>query len=77
MISFYLFFGLVVGAVTYSKDGSGVHYFFESVILVSTLIPVLLFKQITSQGVPMHVVLVLAIMLLAGQWSTKGSSTAS
>jgi hypothetical protein len=72
MISFYLFFGLVVGAVTYSKDGSGVHYFFESMILISILIPVLLFKQITSQGIPIHVVLVLAIMLLAGQWSTKG-----
>jgi hypothetical protein len=72
IISCYLFFGLVLGVLTYSKDGSGVHYFFESVLLISTLIPVQMVKQISSRGHPIHLVLVLGIMLFAGQWSTKG-----
>jgi hypothetical protein len=71
MISFYLFFAVVLGVLTYSKQGSGVHYFFEIVVLLSTLIPVLIAKQVASHGYPIHLVFVLAIMLLVGQWSAK------
>ena len=71
ILSCYLFFALLFGVLTYSKDGSGIHYFFESVLLISTLVPVQIVKQINSRGYPIHLLLVLGIMLFAGQWSTK------
>jgi hypothetical protein len=70
LITHYLFFGIVFGTLTYSKDGSGVHYFFESILLVSILVPVLMVKQMNSQAYPIHFSLVLGIMLCAGQWSS-------
>jgi hypothetical protein len=71
IISCYLFLAVLLGVLTYSKNGSGVHYFFESVLLVSTLIPALMVKQTASLATPIDLVLVLGIMLFAGQWSTK------
>jgi hypothetical protein len=73
MIHCYLFSSVLLGVLTYSKDGSGVHYFFESVLLLSALIPVLIMIQVRSHGCPAHLVLVLGIMLFAGQWSTKAA----
>jgi hypothetical protein len=71
MLSCYLFFALLLGMVTYSKDGSGVHYFLESVILLCVLVPALLAKRIALRSPPVDLVLLLGIMLFAGQWSTK------
>jgi hypothetical protein len=71
MLSCYLFFALLLGMVTYSKDGSGVHYFLESVIVLCILVPALLAKRIALRNPPVDLVLLLGIMLFAGQWSTK------
>jgi hypothetical protein len=71
MLSCYLFFALLLGFLTYSKAGSGVHYFLESVILLCVLVPALLAKGIALRRHPADVILLLGIMLFAGQWSTK------
>ncbi len=71
MLSCYLFFALLLGFLTYSKAGSGVHYFLESVLLLSVLIPALLAKDIALRRHPADVILLLGIMLFAGQWSMK------
>jgi hypothetical protein len=71
IVSCYLFFGVLLGVLTYSKNGSGLHYFFESVLLMSALVPVVFVTQITRRVYPIDVLIVLGIMLFAGHWSTK------
>ena len=71
MLSCYLFFALLLGFLTYSKAGSGVHYFLESVLLLCALVPALLAKDIALRRHPADVILLLGIILFAGQWSMK------
>jgi hypothetical protein len=71
IVSCYLFFGVLLAVLTYSKDGSGLHYFFESVLLMSALVPVVIVKQIIRHVYPIEVLFVLGVMLFAGHWSTK------
>jgi len=69
MIACYVCAALVLGLVTYSKSASGVHYFFETALIVSALIPALIAREL-AHGRPFDLLLVLALMLFAGQWST-------
>lgn len=71
LLSCYLSFAVLLGVLTYSKDGSDVHYFLESAILLSVLVPSLLAKQIGLRTPPYDLVLLLGVMLLAGQWLTR------
>lgn len=68
LLACYLFFAVVLGAVTYSKDGSGIHYFFESALAVSVILSVAIVRQINAQPYRAYLVPVLALMLVAGQW---------
>ncbi len=71
LLTCYLLIGVALGALTYSKDGSGVHYFFESVLAISTILPVAIVRQLNARPYPAHLVLVLGVMLFAGQWLTN------
>jgi len=71
LISCYLGAAFVLGLLTYAKSASGIHYFFETVFLVSTLIPAMIAAELAKQRKPLDLLLVLLIMLFAGQWSTK------
>ena len=71
MLNCYLFFSLLLGLVSYSKEGSGVHYFLESVIVLNVVVAAFLARRVKLQTLPIDLVLILGIMLLAAQWSTK------
>jgi hypothetical protein len=77
LISCYLATAIVLGLLTYSKNASGVHYFFETALVVSSLVPALFAKELTTHGEPIDLLLILSIMLLAGQWSIKRSPAPS
>jgi len=67
MMGCYLAFTVLLGLLTFSKHGSGVHYFFECVLATSTLVPGLLAKRLEHGSHPIDLVLLLGVMLLAGQ----------
>jgi hypothetical protein len=71
LISCYLLVAVVLGLLTYCKQAGGIHYFFESVLIVSALVPALLVKRRMAPVCPLDLVLLLGIMLFAGQWLTK------
>lgn len=71
LVSCYLFFAVLLGLLTFCKEGGDVHYFFETVFLVCALIPALLASRVGSRAYPLDLILLLGIMLFAGQWSTK------
>lgn len=71
LIGCYLVSAVVLGVLTYSKDGSGTHYFFESVLAVSVLVPALIADKLPARVYPLDVVLALAVMLFMAQWMTK------
>ena len=71
MIACYLGAAIVLGLLTYSKSASGMHYFFETVFIVSTVVPALIAGELAKQRLPVDLLLVLTLMLFAGQWSTK------
>jgi hypothetical protein len=62
-----LFVAILLGLLTFCKEGSGLHYFFESVLLLSILVPALAANKLNRRIYPIDVVLVLCIMLFAGQ----------
>ncbi|HEV3482788.1 MAG TPA: hypothetical protein VGR97_10730 [Candidatus Acidoferrales bacterium] len=71
LISCYLLVAVVLGLLTYCKQAGGIHYFFESVLIVSVLVPALLAKRRMVPVCPLDLVLLLGIMLFAGQWLTR------
>lgn len=71
LIGCYLSVAVVLGLLTYCKQGGGIHYFFESVLIVSALVPALLAKRRMAPVYPLDLVLLLGIMLFAGQWPTR------
>jgi hypothetical protein len=68
LISCYLAVAVVLGLLTYSKYGSGVHYFFETALILSALVPAFFAKELTVHGRPIKLLFVFAIMVLTGQW---------
>jgi hypothetical protein len=71
LVGCYLFFAVLLGLVTFCKEAGGVHYFFETVFLVCALVPALLASRVRARLYPVDLILLLGIMLLGGQWSTK------
>jgi hypothetical protein len=70
LIGCYLFFASVLGLLTFCKEAGGVHYFFECLLVVCVLFPALLARQSARDVYPIDLVLVLGLMLIAGQWLT-------
>jgi len=77
MMACYLGVGIVLGLLTYAKSASGIHYFFESVFVVSTVVTALLAGELARQRMPVDLLLVLTLMLFAAQWSTKPAPRSS
>jgi len=66
LLGCYLACAVLLGLATIGKDGSGVRYFFECVLLISTLIPALLAKNIASGTSNAEIVFLLFVSLLCG-----------
>lgn len=71
MLACYLGAAVVLGLLTYSKSASGIHYFFETVLILSTLLAASISEEILEGRKPIDLLLVLGLTLFAGQWSTK------
>jgi hypothetical protein len=67
LLGCYLLLAVLAGLLTYSKKAGGVHYFFESVFLLCVLVPALLANRLARRVYPVELVLVLGLMLIAGQ----------
>src|SRR5438477_5232902 len=67
LVSCYLAIAIVLGLLTYAKNASGVHYFFETSFVLSAVITASIVKELFSRQHPLHLMIVLIIMLLAGQ----------
>lgn len=68
LMACYLACAVLLGVFTASKEGSGVHYFFESALLISAVVPALLAKRFAKRVDAADVVALLAIGLWAGHW---------
>jgi hypothetical protein len=71
LIASYLFVGLALGMLTYSKDGSGAHYFFESVFVLCAVVPAVIADKLPGRVYPMDLIVFLGVMLFLAQWQTK------
>jgi hypothetical protein len=67
LISYYLLWAVSLGGFTFCRSGSNIQYFLESVVVLSILFPVMLAGEINQRANPLDLVLVLGLMLLAGQ----------
>lgn len=70
MLMCYMVCAVVIGIVTIGKATAFIQYFFDTLFLVSVLVPALLAKKIEEGSFPADVVFLLAIALFAGQWYT-------
>jgi hypothetical protein len=68
LLTCYFASAVGLGLFTFSKPGSGTHYFFECVLLISAVVPALLANQFTKRAEAAYVVVLLAVGLWAGQW---------
>jgi hypothetical protein len=70
MLLCYFGCAVALGIVTIGKQTAFIQYFFESILMVSVLVPALLAKRLEKGSYPVDVLLLLAIALFAGQWYT-------
>jgi hypothetical protein len=70
MLSCYFVCAVALGIVTIGKQTAFIQYFFESILMVSVLVPALVAKRIEKGRYPVDVMVLLAIALFAGQWYT-------
>jgi len=70
MLTCYLVCAVVIGILTIGKATAFIQYFFDTLFLVSVLVPALLAKKLEAGALPADVMLLLAIALFAGQWYT-------
>ena len=75
MITCYLVCAVVLGAVTIGKATAFIQYFFETILIVSVLVPALLAKRLARGVLPADVLILMAIALFAGQWYTPPAPT--
>lgn len=61
---------LALGVVTIGKQTAFIQYFFETILMVSVLIPALITKRMEKGSYPVDIMVLLAIALFAGQWYT-------
>jgi len=67
MISCYLICAAFLGIFTYCREGSGVQYFFESVLALSALLPVALARKVAQRVIPLDLIVALGLTLIAAQ----------
>lgn len=77
MLTCYLVCAVVIGILTIGKATAFIQYFFDTLFLVSVLVPALLAKKIEAGALPTDVLLLLAIALFAGQWYTPPAPSPS
>ncbi len=58
------------GVITIGKESAFIQYFYESILLISVLVPTLLASKVAAGRGALEVVVLLGIALLAGQWYT-------
>jgi hypothetical protein len=66
----YLACAVVLGMLTIGKESAFIQYFYESILLISALLPALLVARIAQRVLPIGVIVLLAFALVAGQWYT-------
>lgn len=67
LITCYFFVAIFLGLVTFCKGAGGLHYFFESVLLLCALVPAYFVSRLALHTYPIDLVLVLAVMLVGSQ----------
>lgn len=70
LLTCYLICAVLLGVVTIGKESAFIQYFYESLLLVSVLVPALLVTRLAQRTPPLEVVLLLCFGLVAGQWYT-------
>lgn len=70
MLMCYMVCAVLIGILTIGKATAFIQYFFDTLFLVSVLVPALLAKRIEAGALPADVLFLLAIALFAGQWYT-------
>lgn len=66
----YMVCAVVLGLITIARATAFIQYFFDTIFLVSVLMPALLIRKIREGSFPADVLFLLAIALFAGQWYT-------
>ncbi len=66
----YMVCAVVLGLITIARATAFIQYFFDTIFLVSVLMPALLIRKIREGYSPADVLFLLAIALFAGQWYT-------
>ena len=77
MLICYFVCAVALGIVTIGKATAFIQYFFESILMVSVLVPSLVMKRIERGRQPVDLVILLAIALFAGQFYTPQAPTPS
>jgi len=70
MIRCYLICAVLLGLLTIGKESAFIQYFYESILLISVLMPALLVTRLAERHGVLEVVVLLGIVLLIGQWYT-------
>jgi Dolichyl-phosphate-mannose-protein mannosyltransferase len=66
----YMACAVVLGLLTIARATAFIQYFFDTIFLVSVLVPALLISKIRKGSSPLDILILLAIALVAGQWYT-------
>jgi len=70
MLMCYMVCAVVLGLITIARATAFIQYFFDTIFLVSVLVPALLARRIRQNAFPADVLFLLGIALFAGQWYT-------
>jgi hypothetical protein len=70
MLQCYLISAVALGLLTIGKESAFIQYFYESILLISVLVPALLASSLAQRRGVLEVVVLLAFALVAGQWYT-------
>lgn len=70
LLKCYMACAVVLGLFTIARATAFIQYFFDTIFLVSVLVPALLTKKIKKGYFPADVLFLLALALFAGQWYT-------
>lgn len=70
MIRYYLICAVLLGLLTNGKETAFIQYFYESILLISVLMPALLASRLAARRGVVEVLALMAIALFLGQWYT-------
>lgn len=77
MMTCYLACAVFLGLATIGKEAGFIHYFYETILLVSALVPGLLLSRIDHRSGIVEIAVLLVIGLIGGQWYTPRPPTAA